>query len=199
MKHVVLSLLAVLALTQVCRAQDDADLSAGVFSPPRSAPDFSLNGSDGEELTLGRYRGKVVLLAFGFTNCADTCPVTLAVLAQARQELGAAGDGVQVLYITVDPERDDAERMRNYLAGFDATFIGGTGSDDRLAAVRDEYGVFATKNDDKDKEMDGSMSHSSYVYLIDRSGMLRALMPFGRETDDFVHDIRMLLHEAEVG
>jgi protein SCO1 len=165
-------------------------LKAGVFDPPRLAPDFSLSGSDGGELKLSRYRGKVVLLSFGFTTCTEVCPVTLAVLAEARKKLGTAGNEVQVVYVTVDPERDNAERMRKYLSAFDPTFIGGTGSTGQLAAVRKNYGITATK-----VAVEGGyvIAHSSYIYLIDREGSLRALMPFGHGADDFVHDVRLLL------
>ena len=171
-------------------AADDATLKAGVFDPPRVAPDFSLAGSDGAELTLGRYRGKVVVLAFGFTSCADVCPVTLGTLASAKKQLGAEWGGLQVVYVTVDPERDGAERMRTYLASFDPTFVGGTGTPEQLAAVRKEYGIIA----EKVKAASGySVAHSSYTYLIDRAGRLRALMPYGHPADDYVHDLRILL------
>src|SRR5215831_16345245 len=93
-------------------------LKAGVFDPPRLAPEFSLPGSAGGEVTLARYRGEVVLMAFGYTSCAAVCPITLATLAEARSSLGKAADAVQVIYVTVDPERDDAVRMKDYLAEF---------------------------------------------------------------------------------
>ena len=114
--------------------------------------------------------------------------MTLAVLAEARKKLGAEGSGLQVIYITVDPEHDDAKRLREYLAAFDPTFIGGTGEPEQLAAVRDSYGIFA-----KAREGESGFSHSSYTYLIDREGKLRALMPFGHASDDYVHDVRILL------
>src|ERR1700726_3169905 len=104
-------------------AADTTSLIAGVFNPARAAPDFALRGSDGSELQLRRYRGKVVLLAFGYTSCTEVCPITLGVLAQARKKLAAAADELQVIYITVDPDRDDAPRMRQYLNGFDPSFI----------------------------------------------------------------------------
>jgi protein SCO1 len=165
-------------------------LKAGVFDPPRPAPEFSLPGSDGAEVTLVRYRGKVVLMAFGYTNCAAVCPVTLATLAQARSSLGKAADAVQVIYVTVDPERDDAARMKDYLAEFDPSFIGATGAPDALAAVRQKYGVTAIKHGTGD---DYVMDHSSSIYLIDPAGKLRALMPYGHDAGDFVHDIELLL------
>ena len=169
---------------------DDTDLKAGVFTPARPAPDFTLSGSDGSKLQLSKYLGKVVILAFGFTSCPDVCPTTLAVLAQARRNLGRDGDEVKVVYITVDPERDDAKRMRKYLAAFDPTFVGGTGSPERLAAVRREYGIAADK---KRAGSDYVVAHSSYIYFIDRAGRLRALMPYGHTADDYVHDVRILL------
>ncbi|HKR33461.1 MAG TPA: SCO family protein [Steroidobacteraceae bacterium] len=171
---------------------DAPALKAGVFSPPRPAPDFSLQGSDGRALTLSRFNGKVVLLGFGFTSCTEVCPVTLATLAQARRKLGSAAADVQVVYVTVDPERDVAERMKNYLGAFDPTFVGGTGAAERLAAVRKDYGVFAEK---KTQGSTYTVAHSSFVFLIDRSGSLRALMPYGHGPDDYVHDLKMLLQE----
>ena len=188
--HPALGLLLPLLLTATAGASDSAPLVAGVFSPPRLAPDFALAGSNGSELKLKSYHGKVVVLAFGFTSCPDVCPITLATLAQARKKLGAEGDAVQVVYVTVDPERDDAGRMRAYLAAFDPTFIGGTGTAAQLEAVRSEYGIIATRH-----ASGGSYvyAHSSFTYLIDREGKLRALMPYGHTADDYVHDLRILM------
>jgi protein SCO1/2 len=171
------------------RAGESATLKAGVFDPARAAPDFTLQGSDGSALKLSRYRGKVVLLGFGFTSCAAVCPITLGTLAAAHKKLGAQGGDLQVVYITVDPERDDAARLKKYLSAFDATFIGGTGSEPQLAAVRKDYGIAA----EKVAGPDGSYTHSSFVYLIDREGRLRALMPFGHPAEDYLHDLKILL------
>jgi len=165
-------------------------MTAGVFNPPHLAPDFSLAGSDGSDITLARYRGKVVLLTFGFTHCAAVCPTTLATLAQARSGLGKAGDKVQVVYVTVDPARDDAAHMRDYLAAFDPSFIGATGTPDALAVVRRQYGVTAVR---EETGADYAIAHTSSIFLIDRAGKLRALMPFGHQAADFVHDVRLLL------
>jgi len=179
----------VLALSSETRARADA-LRAGAFEPPRAAPELALDGSDGGPLLLRRFQGKVVALAFGFTSCTQVCPVTLATLAEARRKLGAHGADFQVVYVTVDPARDDRARMRQYLAGFDPSFLGGTGSEERLAAVRRDYGVSAEKKGSGD---DYSYAHSSFVYLIDRGGRLRALMPYGHSADDFAHDVAILL------
>jgi protein SCO1/2 len=171
-------------------AANERELRAGVFDPPRAAPELALAGSDGAPVTLQRFRGKVVVLAFGFTHCTKVCPVTLAVLASARRALGADAAGVQVVYVTVDPERDDAKRMHDYLAAFDPTFVGATGDAQQLAAVRKLYGVVAQR---VAEEKGYGFSHSSFTYLIDRAGKLRALMPYGQSADDYAHDLRILL------
>lgn len=191
MKGWLLAMSALLASALVVAADRPA-LKAGVFEPPAAAPGFSLQASTGGESALANYRGKVVLLGFGFTSCPEVCPTTLAVLAQARKRLGPQADQVQVLYVTVDPERDTAERMRAYLRGFDPTFVGLTGAADQLAGVRAKYGVIAER---KPVGSSYSVAHSSSVYLIDRQGLLRAMMPYGRTPDDYVHDVRLLLNE----
>lgn len=167
-----------------------AALKAGTFEPPRAAPDVLLRGSDGADFKLSRWRGKLVWLAFGFTNCAAVCPVTLATLAQARQALGAAGHDVQVVFVTVDPERDDAARLKAYLATFDPAFIGATGRPDALAAVRQAFGATATK---VPLGASYAVDHTSSVFVVDRAGRLVAMMPYGRDAKDYVHDARILL------
>jgi protein SCO1/2 len=181
------SLLAMCAV-----AADRPTLKAGVFEPPRAAPELSLEASSGGKLSLANYQGKVVLLGFGFTSCPEVCPTTLATLAQARKRLGAQGDQLQVVYVTVDPERDNANRMQAYLDGFDASFVGGTGTPQQLAAVRKNYGVMAEK---KPFGNSYTVAHSSSVYVIDQKGLLRGMMPYGRLPDDYVHDVRALLSE----
>ncbi|MFL6547892.1 MAG: SCO family protein [Povalibacter sp.] len=171
---------------------DPSALKAGVFDPPRQAPDFTLQGSNGQELRLGSFRGKVVVLGFGFTSCANVCPTTLATLAAARRNLGAAASDVQVVYVTVDPQRDTPAQMKKYLATFDPTFMGGSGTENALAKVRSAYGIQAEK---KLFGNDYTYAHSSYTYLIDRKGVLRALMPYGHAPSDYVHDLNVLLAE----
>jgi len=177
------------SLINAAGADDGAALKAGTFDPPRAAPDFTLRGSNDADLKLSTYRGKVVLLGFGFTSCAAVCPITLGTLKQVNKKLGAQAKDVQVIYITVDPEHDDTARLKSYLSSFDPAFVGGTGTEAQLAAVRKEYGIVA----EKVAGPDGSYTHSSFIYLIDREGRLRALMPFGHLADDYVHDVRMLL------
>ncbi|HEY2772879.1 MAG TPA: SCO family protein [Candidatus Binatia bacterium] len=181
---------AIFALTLlvavVSRAADvAATLKAGTFDPPRDAPELSLVGSDGQPLSLARFRGRVVVVEFGFTSCPNVCPTTLATIARAHTLSTAAGKDFQLVYVTVDPEHDDAARLHDYLAHFDPAFVGGTGSAEQLAALRKAYGIEATRTDT-------GYSHSSFTYLVDPAGKLRALMPFGSSAEDYVHDVALL-------
>jgi protein SCO1/2 len=172
--------------------QAGTQLKAGVFDPPRPAPEFVLPASSGAMVKLSDYRGKVVVLEFGFSHCPSVCPVSLASLAQARQLLGARGKDVQVLFVTVDPARDTPERLRTWLAQFDPGFVGITGSEAQIARLLKDYGISASKHPVKGTS-EYSMSHSSYFYFLDRQGRQRAMMPFGRPAADIAHDLAMLL------
>jgi protein SCO1/2 len=185
-------LLLALALPAPGAGAADA-LKAGVFNPPRAAPEIALQSSNGSAFKLSQYRGKLVVLEFGYTHCADVCPVSLATLTQARRQLGAAAADVQVVFVTVDPARDNAARLRAYLTPFDPTFIGVTGSQKQIDAVLKDYGIGATRRMVDGSKTDYTMHHSSYLYFIDRQGMQRALMPFGHPSADIVHDLQLLL------
>ena len=164
---------------------------AGILSPAMPAPALNLDATDGKPLDLGRYRGKVVLLAFGFSNCGEVCPITLATLAGARKKLGSDAADVQVVYVTVDPERDDAAQMKKFLGSFDPTFVGGVGTRAQIDAAQKNYGSSSTKTVHANGGY--TIGHSSSIYMIDRAGRLRAVMPYGHPSDDFVHDLKILL------
>ena len=170
-------------------------LKAGVFDPPQPAAEFpaGVHATDHGDLALARWKGRVVLLVFGFTHCPAVCPTTLATLAQARRLLGPDAAAMQVVYVTVDPERDDLAHVRAYLAGFDASFVGGTGQPAVLAELRKRYGATAQKIPPAGGGADYGMSHSTTIWLVDRAGRLRALMPFGHSAEDFAHDVRQLM------
>ncbi|HEY6528798.1 MAG TPA: SCO family protein [Cellvibrionaceae bacterium] len=192
MKRISTLLVSLLFLSFAVVAKTE-ELKSGVFKPPRLAPDFTLQSSQGGEFKLTQTRGKLVVLGFGFTHCTEVCPVTLANLAQARKKLGDLAADMQVVYVTVDPENDTPTRMNEYLRLFDASFIGATGGELELAAVRKEYGIAAAKATGKKGEQ--QVHHSSYIYLIDQAGLLRALVPFGKSSDDIAHDVKILLQE----
>jgi protein SCO1/2 len=172
-----------------------AELKSGVFEPPRIAPDFALQGSHGQTLKLSETRGKIVVLGFGFSHCPEICPATLANLSRVVKNLGESAKEVQVLYITVDPERDTTARLREYMAVFNPGFIGLTGSVEELAAIRKEYGILIEREAHRDGNYE--VHHSSYLYLIDRDGKLRALVPYGKTVADITHDLEILLQEPQ--
>jgi protein SCO1/2 len=173
-----------------------AGLRSGAFDPPRAAPDFTLPTTGGEEFRLSRHLGKVVALTFGYTSCPDVCPTVLAELSQLRLRLGAAAKRVQVVYVSVDPERDTAERLRAYTEQFDKTFLGLTGAPDQLTTVWKAYGVSVVRRDlPGSKPPTYLIHHSASVFLIDPRGRLRVMAPFGTPLDDVLHDVRALLKE----
>jgi len=183
--------LAVAGAAPAADAPAQPALKAGVLSPVMPAPLLALDGTDGKPLNLAAYRGKVVLLAFGFSNCGEVCPITLATLAGARKKLADAAKDVQVVYVTVDPERDTAAQMKKYLANFDASFVGGVGTRAQIDAAQKSYGISSKKIVGADGGY--TVGHSSSIYMIDRAGGLRAVMPYGHPVDDFVHDLKILL------
>ena len=191
--RIVGALVLVAALAQANTPVASDTMKAGVLTPVMAAPKLALHGTDGQTLDLERFRGKVVLLAFGFSSCGEVCPITLATLAGARKKLGEAATNVQVVYVTVDPERDDAARMKKFLGSFDPSFIGGVGSRAEIDAAQKSYGISSTKQVYADGNY--SIGHSSSIYMIDRAGGLRAVMPYGHSSDDFVHDLKILLRQ----
>jgi protein SCO1/2 len=168
-------------------------LRSGSFDPPREAPAFTLDGSNGRKLSLRDHLGKVVIVEFGYTNCQEVCPITLAHLTAAYKKMGSAARDVQLIYVTVDPERDNAERLREHLTAFNPSFLGATGSPDELQSVEKAYGVVARHVISKNPALEYAVDHSSSLYLVDRQGKLRGLVPFGTPVDDIVHDLEFLL------
>lgn len=183
--------LAALALVTVSSAAA-ADLRSGALDPPRPAPDFALRAADGSVFRLAEARGKVVVLTFGYTRCPDVCPTILAELAQVRAAVGDAAAHVQVVYITVDPERDSPERLATYTRVFDRSFLGLAGSAEDLQRVWKAYGVSVARRPLGDSY---GLHHTAVVYVIDRRGRLRVLAPFGTAVGDLTHDVRALLRE----
>lgn len=175
-------------------AKEVEAFKSGVFDPPHAAPGFQLtSATDGTPLSLASFKGKVVILEFGFSTCPQICPFTLGTLARVFEQLGKEAGDVQVVFVTVDPERDTPERLREFLGSFNPTFKGATGTQEELEAVRDAYGVIATREESDDPAIGYQVHHSSSLYLVDRQGLLRALVPFGKSADDIAHDLRILL------
>jgi len=152
---------------------------------------FKLTDHNGQARTLEDFRGKVVTVFFGFTHCPDVCPTTLAEMAQVMQELGPDAKRVQVLFVTVDPERDTPQVLKQYVPSFNATFLGLTGDADAIARTAKEFKVFYQKQPLPDGGY--SVDHSAGTYIFDPQGRLRLFASYGRGAGPLLHDIRLLL------
>lgn len=168
----------------------------GVVNPPADAPDFTLTSADGQPWTLSQQRGKVVALFFGYTYCPDVCPTALADLSRVRKQLGSDADNLEVVFVTVDPERDTPERMQKYVKGFDKSFVGLTGTQEELQKVYKAYGVSATKRELPDSALKYSVDHTGFIYTIDPSGKMKVLFTPDMKVDDMVSDTRQLMQGA---
>jgi protein SCO1/2 len=156
---------------------------------------LALTGHDGRPRTLADFRGKVVVLFFGYTQCPDICPTTLADVARAMAALGADAERVQVLFVTLDPERDTPEILSRYVPAFDPRFLGLYGDLEATRAVAKEFKVFFEK---RPGSTPGSYSidHSAQTYVFDTQGRLRLFVRHERIATDLPHDVRLLLNEA---
>lgn len=156
------------------------------------APDFTLDAAGNKPVSLSDYRGDVVLLYFGYTYCPDICPTTLATLARAREALGSNASKVQVIMITVDPQRDTPDRLSSYVQKFDSSFIGLSGTLDQIKPVASEYGIYFQA---QKPNADGgyAVDHTAGVIAIDGQGKQRLLESYGTTSDQFAADIKTLL------
>ena len=160
------------------------------------APEIVLTRAAGTDFHLSEMRGKIVALFFGYTSCPDVCPTTMAELDQALGELGERSDQVQVLFVTVDPQRDTPERVQEYVDHFNPNFIGLSGSESELAEVWNDYGVFRQVVDST-SAAGYLVDHTARVTLIDQQGNLRISFPFDTPVEDVVHDLNLLLRSSD--
>jgi protein SCO1/2 len=154
--------------------------------------DFALQDPDGQPRTLADFRGKAVVLFFGYTQCPDVCPTTLATLAETMKRLGPDADRVQVLFVTVDPERDNATLLKQYVPAFDRRFLGLRGDADATARTAKEFKVIYEKVPGATPAT-YTMDHSAGSYVFDPQGRLRLYVANGQGPDVFAHDLRVLL------
>ncbi|MDQ3187542.1 MAG: SCO family protein [Pseudomonadota bacterium] len=156
------------------------------------ARDFVLTDHTGTQRTLSDFRGKIVTIFFGFTQCPDVCPTTLADMAQVKKQLGKQGDQLQVLFITVDPERDTPAVLARYVPGFDPSFVALHGSPEQTAATAKEFKVFYQKVAGK-TATSYSIDHTAGTYVIDREGRVRLFVRHGEGVEPIVADLKRLL------
>ncbi|MCI3951445.1 MAG: photosynthetic protein synthase [Burkholderiales bacterium] len=155
---------------------------------------LALNDHHGKPRTLQDFRGKVVVLFFGFMHCPDVCPATLAELAQVAKALGPDAARMQVLFVTVDPERDTPGLLRQYVPSFHPDFLGLHGDSAATAQAAKEFKIFYQKQ--LQSGGDYSMDHSAGTYILDQQGTLRLFAQHGAGASALLHDIRLLLQGA---
>ena len=156
------------------------------------AKTLTLTDHNGKLRSMNDFKGKVVVLFFGFTHCPDVCPTTMSDLKQAMKLLGEQSNQVQVLFVTVDPERDTQEVLAKFVPSFDARFIGLRGSLQETAETLGNFKIFYSKVPGKNKA-DYSIDHSAGMYVFDKDGKVRLYMGFGQKPAEIASDIRKLL------
>lgn len=157
------------------------------------AKGFSLTDHTGKPRTLQDFRGKLVVVFFGYTQCPDVCPTTMAKMATVMKELGPASKDVQVLFITLDPERDTQELLNAYVPAFHPSFIGLRGDAEATARTAKEFKLFYTKTPSGDDPKNYTVDHMTASYVFDREGRVRLLVRHEAEPGAIASDLRQLL------
>ncbi len=188
--HALLLHLLLVCLVLACCTKPDfnnIDISGAAY-----ARDFTLTDAGGARRSLADYRGKVVVLFFGYTHCPDVCPATLAQLAQARRLLGTDADRVQVLFVTLDPERDTPQLLQRYVPAFDPSFVGLTGSRQQIEAAAREFKVFFQKVDGPTADS-YTLDHSAGSFVFDPQSRVRLYLSERARPDQIAPDLKRLL------
>ena len=193
MKKLFAMCLFAVALTGCSKVADKPAVFNNVdITGAQYARDFKLTDHTGAARTMADFKGKVTVLFFGFTQCPDVCPTTMAELAQVKQSLGAQADKLQVLFVTVDPERDTQQLLAQYVPAFDPTFIGLRGDAAATAAVAKEFKIFYAKSAGA-TPANYSMDHTAGSYVFDREGKIRLFVRHGKGPAPIAQDIKQLL------
>ena len=159
--------------------------------PPDPAPQLSLTTAAGETFAVHEQEDSVVLLFFGYTHCPDVCPTTLADWSRARQALGEKAAGVRWVFVSVDPERDTPEVADEYAKQFDSSFIGVSADSATIAAIQEGFHISAWRDPAPD-DSPYTLTHSSQTFLVDRTGQLRLLYPYGFTSEELAEDLARL-------
>jgi protein SCO1 len=167
------------------------DLQGTILDPPRTVQDFTLPSTTGEDFTFSDYGGKLMLVYFGYMTCPDVCPTTLADMMRAYREIGEPED-VQVVFISIDPERDTLDRMAKYVGAFHLNFIGvRPESEAQVQALTQDFGVTYQRRE-VDSAVEYLMDHSATVFLVGPDGRILTQYPFGVAYTEMAHDLDVL-------
>jgi len=186
------SLLLLAALLAACGSPDAPKFRSTDITGADFGKELALTGHDGKPRTLADFRGKAVVVFFGFTHCPDVCPTTLADAAGAMKKLGKDAERVQVVMVTVDPERDTPEVLSKYVPAFDPRFLGLYGDAAATQRAAKEFKIFYEKRKAGDSY---SVDHSGQSYVIDPQGRLRLFVRHDRIAQDLAEDLRILLKD----
>ncbi len=189
MRSLIFLLAALLALLTGCQPYEYHGL---YLDSAMSVPAVTLTNQNGQPASLADFGDKLVLVYFGYTFCPDVCPTTLGVVNQALELLGDKADQVQMVMVSVDPERDTPEVLANYLSNFNPSFVGLTGSPDQIASAAMPFGVFYEKHEGS-AATGYLVDHTASVMVLDREGRMRLVLPFETSAEDMAADLRQLL------
>jgi protein SCO1/2 len=195
MKHLFFKIVIVLLMSVLAACKPAAEAGKFVATDITGA-DFgqtlSLTDHTGKHRTLADFKGKAVALFFGYTHCPDVCPTTMADMKQAMKLLGSRADELQVLFVTLDPERDTQEVLAKFVPSFDTRFIGLRGSVDEITATAKAFKIFSSK-----VQSEGSsaytIDHSAGMYVFDKAGKIRLYIDYGERPVDMARDIKQVL------
>lgn len=171
------------------------EFKGNVFDPPAPLPDFELMDTSGQPFHLSDLEGDIALIYFGYTFCPDVCPLTMVDVRDALSGLETGQERVQVVFISVDPERDTPGVLSGYLAAFDSNYIGLTDDYEKIQEIMTPYGAFAQKEEVTDSAAGYLVSHTSRVYLVSPERELLLTYPFGFEAEDLRSDLTHLLRQ----
>jgi protein SCO1/2 len=174
----------VAALTAAYYFASKPSLRGAVINPPWPAPEINLADQHGQSFNLSSQRGKAVLLYFGYVNCPDECPLTMAHVRLARESLGTRAADVQVVMVSTDPVRDTPQALGDFMGHFDPSFLGLTGTVPELQKVWQDYGVTVEE---------GGETHSTFLYVIDPAGDIRETFLPDTEPTEIAADLKLLL------
>jgi protein SCO1/2 len=167
-----------------------ADITGVDYAKTLALPDVN-----GQPRTLGDFKGKVTVVFFGYTQCPDVCPTTMAELAQVKKALGPDGDKLQAVFVTIDPERDTPEILKSYMASFDPSFVALRGTVEQTKATAKEFKIFFEKVPGK-TEGSYTMDHSAGAFVLDTKGNVRLFERYGAGAEGLTSDIKALIAQG---
>lgn len=192
-----LAAFAALSLAACQKSGPDKPAFKGIdLTGAEYARTLNLTDQDGRARSLADFKGKVLVVFFGYTQCPDVCPTTMAEVAEVKRGLGADGDKVQGIFVTIDPERDTAQLLKAYLASFDPSFVGLRGSEEQTQAAAKEFKVFYAKVPGKTPET-YTMDHTAASFIFDTEGRVRVYARYGAGAQPLTDDIKLLLAETK--